>query len=79
MEPYVIILLSVVVLSAGVAGTIYSRAKKEYKCPVCSRIFKPRINNWIRFLLNFPAGGCALRCPFCNEKHIMKEYDDRES
>ena len=62
-------------LLAGIAGTIYSRAKKEYKCPVCGRIFKPQINNWMGLLLNFPDGGCALKCPLCKEKHLMKEYD----
>ena len=77
MDTYVIVILivSAIVLLAGSAAKIYCNAKKEYKCPLCNRTFRPKINNWMRLLLNFPQGGCALKCPFCKEKHIMKEYD----
>jgi len=67
-----IIALSVTAVAA--ACTIASRAKKTFKCPHCGHIFKPKPNNYLRLLLNFPSGGCALKCPECKNKNVMQEH-----
>lgn len=50
-------------------------AGKEYKCPNCGCVFRPKLNNSLRLLLNFPSGGSALKCPECKNKSIM--YEDK--
>jgi hypothetical protein len=72
----IIVTVATVLLAVGVAAKIGIRARNEYRCHYCNGIFRPRMNNWMRLLLNFPQGGCALKCPHCKEKSIMKKTED---
>ena len=63
----------IIVFVILVVSKIMFNAKKEYKCPYCGCVFKPRVNNFFRLLLNFPNGGSALKCPKCKNKGIMHE------
>lgn len=56
---------------ASVAAVSAYRLRKEYECPLCRRVFRPRIGNCLRVLYTFPEGGRALKCRYCGEKSIM--------
>ena len=67
-----ILLVAVLIVMAFLK--IIINANKQYKCPCCGCVFKPKINNYFRLLLNFSSGGFALKCPKCQNKSIMHEY-----
>lgn len=72
------ILLAAIVVAAllsACAVKIYIRSRREYTCPRCGLVFRPRFSDCFRLLLNFPEGGAALKCPKCGEKSIMREKE----
>lgn len=67
-------ILLIIVFIVLVCFKIIVNAKEKYKCPYCGYVFKPKINNFFRLLLNFPNGGSALKCPKCNNKSVMHKH-----
>ena len=76
-----IICISLFLVSLAIATVIAAKhaAEKEYLCPRCGKIFKPRKRDALGAAYSFGHKSVLVRCTHCRHKERLLPNDERRS